>query len=527
MAAPLKGGMSRTGEYFKLVPWGADLAVVKVPPGKRQDASGDVLTREQLEELLRRNAIPTVTTSALSGYINSLHPLPGFESHAPGPFSQSPGMTPLSRNGWRGRLGELSARHGGFLPQQDLNAVRYNHPIFDLRGLRGGVSSVKTSVRSDNGGDAFATYLRGLRDVVGLRPAPYATARAALYPQLAPAAGEALLLRNGYISVNADHVKPFQDALRDANNYRKQSYREIADRFLEHEPVRLNGTVYRTYEALEGARRDTGIPAAVRQRAENALRLLREKIASRVQSNGITTRHLANLERFRQQVAAANPRMTPAEIKRWVFPELLMVARHGGGMRGNAAAAGIAGGRGAVGGAVVTLLFEGSRITYEARSEKGHLVARAITTGGASGMVSGATQNLVTSNVGSSLSHKLIGQGVNTRVATGAGRAMGGFAGGALAAPVFTMTSLALDDEEHSRTDYVATGTRAFISGGLSSAVAAGVVGAIWGSEVPILGNAVGFIIGFAGYYVVDALTGEQVEQGVRRAMDHQTGGAR
>jgi uncharacterized membrane protein YuzA (DUF378 family) len=139
--------------------------------------------------------------------------------------------------------------------------------------------------------------------------------------------------------------------------------------------------------------------------------------------------------------------------------------------------------------------------------------------------VGGAAQNLVTSNVGSSLSQKLVGQGVNTRLAAGTGRAMGGLAGGALAAPVFTMTSLALDDEEHSRTDYVATGTRAFISGGLSSAVAAGVVGAIWGSEVPILGNAVGFIVGFAGYYVVDALTGEHVEQGVRQAMDRPAGG--
>ncbi len=86
------------------------------------------------------------------------------------------------------------------------------------------------------------------------------------------------------------------------------------------------------------------------------------------------------------------------------------------------------------------------------------------------------------------------------------------------------MASLALDDEEHSRTDYVATGTRAFISGGLSSAVAAGVVGALFGSEVSLLGNAVGFIVGFAGYYVVDALTGEQVEQGVRRAMDRPVG---
>ncbi|HEX5745210.1 MAG TPA: hypothetical protein VFZ09_03140 [Archangium sp.] len=335
------------------------------------------------------------------------------------------------------------------------------------------------------------------------------------------------MLRNGYISVNADDVKPFQDALRDANNYRKQAYREIADRFLEHEPVRLNGTVYRTYEALENARRSTGTPGPVRQRADNALRALREKIASRVQSNGLTTQHLIHLERFRQQVATANPRMTPAQIDRWVFPELLMVARHGGGVRGHAVSAAIAGGRGAAGGAVVSVLFEFGHIVYEKRPDFIVPVLKAGATGGTSGLVGGATQNLVTSKAGSELSRKLMGQGMNTRWATGAGRAMGGFAGGAVAASVFTLASLALDDEEHSRTDYVATGTRAFISGSLSSAVAAGLVGALWGSEVPLLGNAVGFIVGFAGYYVVDALTGEQVEQGVRRALDRPSRGGR
>jgi hypothetical protein len=232
-----------------------------------------------------------------------------------------------------------------------------------------------------------------------------------------------------------------------------------------------------------------------------------EKIASRVQGNGMTSPHLVQLERFRQQVASSNPHMTPAEINRWVFPELLLVARHGGGVRGNAVASSVAGGRGAAGGAVVSVVCEVGHAFYETRvhpdeqqPEAWSRLQRAGVAGGTSGLVGGATQNLVTANAGSGLSRNLIAQGANVRLATGTGRAMGGFAGGALAAPVFTMTSLALDDEEHSRTDYVATGTRAFVAGGLSSAIAAGVVGAIWGSEVPLLGNAVGFIIGFGGY---------------------------
>ncbi|WP_157775424.1 hypothetical protein [Melittangium boletus] len=414
------------------------------------------------------------------------------------------------------------------MPQQDLNALHHNHPIFDLRDHRGGLNSVKTSVRAANTrGDPFETYLRGLRDVMGARPGTWAAARTALYPQLPPATGEALMLRQGYVSVNEEHVEPFRESLRNPENYRKASYRELADRVLKHEPVRIAGTVYRRYQALEDTRRGSSTPVAVRQQVEAALRALREGLACRVRSNGITTRHLVNLESFRNHVSSMNPHMTPAEIKSWVFPELLMVARHGGGVRGNAIASGLAGGRGAAGGAVVSVLFEAGHLKYEGETLQLPLLGKAAVAGGTSGIVGGVAQNLVMANAGQSASKNLIGHGLNSRLATGAGRGLGGVVAGGLAAPVFTTTALALDDEEHSRVDYLATGTRAFVSGGLSSALAAGVVGAIWGSEVPLLGNAVGFIIGFAGYYVVDALTGEIVEDHVRRGVEGSTDGGR
>ena len=520
------------GAYFQLVPRGSALVVVKVPSEKVKDAAGTVLTRKQLEALLGHHGIPTVSGSALSGYLNSLHALPGFESHASESFSEEPGRTPLSRSGWRGALGELSAQRGGLIPQQDLNALRNNHPIFDLRDRRGGLNSVKTSVRSDaSRGDPFATYLRGLRDVMGLRTETYASARAALYPQLSPDEGEALMMRNGYVSVNADHVEPFREALRNPDNYRRQSYREVADRFLELEPVRMGATVYLRYEMLENTARGTGTPAAVRQQAQAALTSLRERIASRVRSNGITTEHLIHLERFRQQVTAANPQMMPEEVRTWVFPELLLVARHGGGVRGNAGAAGVAGVRGAVGGGIVSVVFEVGQLVYEFGQDQHPDILpslfKAGVSGSAAGSVGGAVDAIATANMGSALSRRLLAQGLSAPWVGGAGRAVGGLAGGALAAPVFAMTSMAFDGEEHSSTDYVATGGRAFISGGLSAAVAAGAVGAIWGSEVPVLGNAVGFIIGFAGYYVVDALTGDRVEQGIRRSLAEPTTGKR
>ena len=412
------------------------------------------------------------------------------------------------------------------MPQQNLNEVQRNHPIFDLRDVRGGLNSVKTSVRAaDTRGDPFGTYLQGLKDVVGLRTGTYARAREALYPALPAADGEALMMRNGYLSVNEDHVEPFRAALRDPENYRRQAYRDIADRFLEIEPVRIAGTVHRRYQTLESTIRGQGTPAALRQQVEAALTGLRERIASRVRGNGISTEHLVHLEGFRQQVAIANPQMSPVEIKGWAFPELLLVAKHGGGVRGNAVAAGVAGARGAYGGAVVSVVFELGHIVYgnmcdEPQPDGGVRLVKAGVAGGVSGFVGGATQSFVMANVGGSLSRGVVGQGVGSRMATSLGRGIGGYAAGGLAAPVFAMTSLALDDESHSRTDYAAVGTRAFISGSLSAAVAAGVVGAIWGTEVPVLGNAVGFIIGFAGYYVVDALTGDRVEQGVRHSLE-------
>ncbi|WP_291991235.1 hypothetical protein [Candidatus Accumulibacter sp. ACC007] len=39
------------------------------------------------------------------------------------------------------------------------------------------------------------------------------------------------------------------------------------------------------------------------------------------------------------------------------------------------------------------------------------------------------------------------------------------------------------------------------------------------GSEVPLLGNAVGFIVGFGGYLLVDSIWGDDIEHAVREGM--------
>jgi hypothetical protein len=102
-------------------------------------------------------------------------------------------------------------------------------------------------------------------------------------------------------------------------------------------------------------------------------------------------------------------------------------------------------------------------------------------------------------------SSQLLGRG-----AAGAGAAM-------VAAPVISVVSTYFDDREHYIGDYVAPAARSTVAGG-GGALAAGGVGALMGSEVPVLGNIVGFVVGVGGYYLTDWLVGDEIESGIRGA---------
>jgi hypothetical protein len=223
------------GEYFQLVPAGeALMCVAQVSREQALREPQATLTREQLGGLLYESGIPVVKGAALAGYVSSLHPVPAFERHVPERFARDPGSSRLAQSAWRGSVGEVSAQYQGWLPQQDLNAVRYNYLIFDLRDPQGGLNSVKTSVRAGGaGGEPFTTYLTGLGDVLGNRAATLEQAREGLYSHLPKPEGEALLIRNGYISVNEDHVEPLRAALRDPASYRREEYRGLVDQLMK------------------------------------------------------------------------------------------------------------------------------------------------------------------------------------------------------------------------------------------------------------------------------------------------------
>ena len=310
--------------YYELVPSGNGLIVNEVPAHKLHSGR-KVLTEAQLREQLRHHSVPTVSASAMAGYVNSLHHLQALDCHAPGTVSKETGTAVPTQNKWRGSLGELAAQHKGLLPQRNLNIIHANHPVFDLKGQLGELNSVKTSVRNPSAaGDPYSTYLDGMADMLGVNSGKFARARTLLYPQLPAAEGTALMLRDGYLSVNSDHVKPFQAALQSPANYTKKAYAQLANQLLRAEPVRINGVQYRSYQALTRLQQASGTSSAVGQQIETALRGVRQKLASSVQSNGITSLHLSRLLNFRRQVGLANPQMSSAQLKTWLFPELLI-----------------------------------------------------------------------------------------------------------------------------------------------------------------------------------------------------------
>jgi hypothetical protein len=507
--------------YYELIPHG-DVVIVKELPTHPRNNARNVLTGEQLQERLQHHSVPTVPEAVMAGYFNSLLHIPAFERNAPGLIARDPKASIPSQNKWRGSLGELSAKHKGLVPSLDLNMIRANHPVFDLKGPRGGLNSVKTSVRGPgNRGDPHATYLVGLAEILGVKTTKYSKAVQSLYPNMPPSEGVNLMMRKGYLSVNANHVTSFQAALEDPSNYTKKAYWQLADQLLARQPARINGKTYHSYQTLRALQLASGASPSVRQSIDKVLQDVRQQLAGRIRSNGMTTQPLNHLLGFRRAVGLANPHMTPAQLKAWLFPELLMIQKHGGGLQGNMKAAGISGGWGSMGGALVAMTFEGGGMLMNQQlpSDAGIRLGQVGLAGATSGLVGGSTELLVNGNMGSTMARQLISKGTSSRLAAGIGRGLGGTVGGGVAAPVFSMAMLAMDDQEHSTTDYVATGTRSAVGGTIGAVLGAAATGALAGSAIPGLGTVVGFIVGGAGYFIADRLMGDEIEQGVRRSM--------
>jgi hypothetical protein len=138
------------------------------------------------------------------------------------------------------------------------------------------------------------------------------------------------------------------------------------------------------------------------------------------------------------------------------------------------------------------------------------------------GAGTGAGTTVVENYVVNAATQRLIAGGMAPGAAGTVGRLGAGSGIAVLAAPIVTTGSMALSeifsDADYTSIDYAAAGGRSLV-GASGGALAAGVTGAVLGSEVPILGNAVGFIAGVGGYFATDWLFGEDVEDAIRRRL--------
>lgn len=165
-------------------------------------------------------------------------------------------------------------------------------------------------------------------------------------------------------------------------------------------------------------------------------------------------------------------------------------------------------------GGVIAIMLNGAVIIIDTQAHPNwqRELATATGLGIGGGALGGVTDTLATRGADRLISQSLI-RGT-TRFTTV--RVMGGGAAGFIVAPLVEMGSMALDDRPHTRCEYAGRGSRAAVAGGISGAVSAGIVGAIWGSEVPILGNIVGFGIGVGVYWLADWAAGDAVQGSVQ-----------
>ncbi len=520
-----RGAEGRGDVLYQLVPAGDRVAVVEIAPSVAADpwltAGTVVLTREQFDEQLRRRGIPTIDEAALAGTRGSRIHLPGFESRLPSLFAQPVSGPQHLRTGFSGALGELSAGMGWSrgMFATDLNTVPWgaqrqvgNFPIFDLRTLFA-LRQVKTSTQLALPG-RFGVYSSGYGDVTGVRrPGLFAVAAQDAYPTLAAADAEQLARMQALLAINADDVRAFRERMRIRVTQRPADVRPLVDAMLADAPEVLAPRVFTSLAQIESAHAAGTLSAADRARL---LTRLADRASGRIVSHGLSTSELLNLQRARARFGLGPASASPDVISTQVSPEFLLAERYGGGWAGGARAAGrsVAGG-GAAGGGIAVVTDLGIMI-FDEREHPDW--ARELVTHGGLGVVSGATGSGVETLVVNQLSRAAITEGVSGGGSVVFRSSVGGGAAGAIAAPIFALGSMALSDEDYSGEDYFAVGTRTSVVGGGSGLLAAGFTGAVFGSEVPILGNVVGFVVGVGAYLIIDGAVGDWVERTARDA---------
>jgi hypothetical protein len=447
-------------------------------PGGLDLAGSIVVTSSQLDRFRARVPPPGEEAApASAGFLSSHIFLPGFESYGVTPFSRS--VSPTGYADWRGALAEtafMRSRARGitmidletrpWLSRSGVSRVG-NYPVFDFRDwLTGELFSVKSSIQSGTSG-RYGYYRSGVLDMRGVTdPVTLDTAARNLFPNRPIADARAELMRRGVIVVNAEDP--------------------AFGNFLGRRAAARPGD----YTSLVG-----GSPANLPD----------------VKGNVVSAQDLMRLEAARRAYAAQG--LTAEQVASLTSPEELMAIRGGGGGRGTALAAGRSGARGAGGGAIIAVVFQTGVMWVDSEAHPNWEEELGITA--AAGLGAGGIGAAVDTALMPRMMSWFAGAGLEGRTLASAARGSSGGLAGGVAAPAFTWIAMGLSEEDYTATDYAAKGARAASGGFWGGLLGAGITGAIWGSEVPIVGNIIGFVAGVGGYLLADTVMGDFVEDTV------------
>ena len=442
---------------------------------------------------------------------------------------------------YRGGRAEFSFGRGSLpqiVTQGDLNDIRPNFEVFDWRNrFTGDLVSVTSSVPTTavptgpRPSGPLATdpdvgwYDEKLAIAFGQeKPSKLLAATTRLNTAFGTALTTQDAATRAYLAINADHVERFRDRVRADLPVNPNDYARAIDAVLAERPLQVRTTTgieltIGSWNALQAARPQLA-PADYDARLAAAADL----VAARVISNRIATIELAREVYFREYVTGIGV-TTEEQFRAQVPPELEASIRAGG----TPAAAFRAGLQGA---AVQGVIGTGTDVWRMATDPYAHpywapeIVAR----GGlqaAGGFASQAAETAIIAPT----AEALLGQtGAAASLLRGGSRLAVAPDPLSSSRPRSRSGSMALDelftDAYYTRIDYAAAGTRSAFAGAggraigtAGGALAAGGAGALMGSEVPLLGTAVGFVVGFGGYKLVDWWIGDDIEHGVRLAL--------